>query len=96
MAELDVFWHPAALEHDTGSGLWEAPPSDLLDVQELHPENAERVRNMRSVLERGPLAPRLAWREGRLAEEHELEPVHDADYVASIRRDCERGGRTRA
>ena len=93
MAELDVFWHPAALEHDTGSGLWEAPPSDLLEVQELHPENAERVRNMRSVLQRGPLAPRLAWREGRLAEEHELEPVHDAEYVASLRRDCEAGGR---
>ncbi|HEU4970699.1 MAG TPA: hypothetical protein VFT35_02030 [Gaiellaceae bacterium] len=93
MAELDVFWHPAALEHDTGSGLWEAPPSDLLDVQELHPENAERVRNMRAVLERGPLAPQLGWREGRLAEEHELEPVHDAEYVASLRRDCEAGGR---
>jgi len=93
VAELDVFWHPAALEHDTGSGLWEAPPSDLLEVQELHPENAERVRNMRSVLERGPLAPRLGWQEGRLAEEHELESVHDSEYVASLRRDCEAGGR---
>jgi acetoin utilization deacetylase AcuC-like enzyme len=93
VADLDVFWHPAALEHDTGSGLWEAPPSELLEEQELHPENAERILNMRSVLQRGPLAPRLGWRDGRLAEPDELEPVHDPRYVASIRDACETGGR---
>ena len=93
MAELDVFWHPAALDHDTGSGLWETAPSELLDVQELHPENAERIRNMRSVLERGPIAPRIGWRDGRLAELHELETVHRPEYIASTREACEAGGR---
>jgi acetoin utilization deacetylase AcuC-like enzyme len=93
MAELDVFWHPAALEHDTGSGVWEAPPSELIEVPELHPENAERIRNMRAVLQRGPLSPRIGWREGRLAEVQEIETVHDPDYIESIRRDCEAGGR---
>jgi acetoin utilization deacetylase AcuC-like enzyme len=92
-ADLEVFWHPAALEHDTGSGLWEAPPSDLLERQELHPENAERIRNMRSVLLRGPLASRIGWREGRLAETAELESVHDPEYVASIKAACGAGGR---
>src|SRR5262245_62094662 len=48
---------------------------------------------MRSVLLGGPIAPRLDWREGRLADEGELETVHDAAYIASIRRDCEAGGR---
>jgi acetoin utilization deacetylase AcuC-like enzyme len=91
-AALDVFWHPAALEHDTGSGLWEAGPSDLLDVQELHPENADRIRNMRSVLQRGPLAPQLRWRDGRLADVTELESVHDPEYVARLRDACEAGG----
>ena len=93
VAELDVFWHPAAVEHDTGSGLWEAGASDLLEVPELHPENAERLRNMRSVLLRGPLADRLGWREGRLAEVHELEIVHEPGYIESIREACEAGGR---
>jgi acetoin utilization deacetylase AcuC-like enzyme len=93
VAELDVFWHPAALDHDTGSGLWETAPSELLDVQELHPENAERIRNMRSVLERGPIAPRIGWRDGRLAELHELETVHRPEYIASTREACEAGGR---
>jgi acetoin utilization deacetylase AcuC-like enzyme len=89
---LDVFWHPAVLEHDTGEGLWETPPSDLLDVQELHPENALRIQNMRSVLERGPLAPHLTWRDGRPADIGELESVHDPDYVTSIREACLGGG----
>ncbi len=93
MAELDVFWHPAVLEHDTGSGVWEAPPSSLLDTQELHPENAERIRNMRSMLVHGPIAPRIAWEDGRLAELHELESVHDQRYIESIRAACEAGGR---
>jgi acetoin utilization deacetylase AcuC-like enzyme len=92
VAELHVFWHPAVLEHDTGSGLWEAPPSDLLDVQELHPENAVRIRNLRSVVERGPLAPRVTWHDGRLAEMGELESVHDPEYLASIREACAAGG----
>jgi acetoin utilization deacetylase AcuC-like enzyme len=93
MAEIEVFWHPAALEHDTGWGLWEAPPSELLEEQELHPENAARIVNMRSVLLRGPLAPRIGWRDGRLAELHELDSVHDPEYIASIRDACEAGGR---
>jgi acetoin utilization deacetylase AcuC-like enzyme len=92
-ADLHVFWHPAAMEHDTGCGVWEAPASDLLEKQELHPENAVRIRNMRSVLLRGPLAPRIRWREGRLAESAELESVHDAAYVASIKAACDAGGR---
>jgi acetoin utilization deacetylase AcuC-like enzyme len=93
VAELDVFWHEATLEHDTGFGLWEAGPSDLLEISELHPENAERLRNMRSVLLRGPLAERLGWREGRLAEVDELETVHEPGYVESLREACEGGGR---
>jgi acetoin utilization deacetylase AcuC-like enzyme len=92
-ALIDVFWHSAVLEHDTGSGVWEALPSDLLDTNEPHPENAERVRNMRSALLKGPIGDRIGWRDGRLAEQDELESVHDRGYVADIRAACEAGGR---
>src|SRR5947209_14734955 len=94
MAELtmDVFWHPAVLDHDTGSGVFEAADTGLIDTPELHPENAERVRNMHSVLERGPIAGHLRWRDGREATEAELAVVHDPDYIASLRRTCEIGG----
>jgi acetoin utilization deacetylase AcuC-like enzyme len=91
---IDVFWHPAVLDHDTGAGLFEGGPSELLDVPELHPENAERVRNMVSVLRRGPIAARLRWHDGRLATEDEVAAVHDPAYVAEIRDACAAGGRT--
>jgi acetoin utilization deacetylase AcuC-like enzyme len=90
---IDVFWHPAVLDHDTGSGVFEAPDEGLLDAPELHPENADRVRNMHSVLERGPLAARLRWREGREVTEQELATVHDPAYVAFIHEACAAGGR---
>jgi acetoin utilization deacetylase AcuC-like enzyme len=89
---IDVFWHDAALAHDTGAGLFETDPSELLDVQELHPENAERVRNMRSVLQRGPIAPHLRWHDGRLATAEELQMVHDADHIERMRRFVADGG----
>ena len=62
---IDVFWHPGVLEHDTGSGVFDAPSSPLMAVNELHPENADRVRNIHAVLERGPLKDRIRWHEGR-------------------------------
>jgi acetoin utilization deacetylase AcuC-like enzyme len=89
---IDVFFDERVLAHDAGSGVFEAGPSPLVAVPELHPENAERLANMRAILERGPLAPRLRWHPGRLAEQDELETVHDAAYLASIRQACEAGG----
>jgi acetoin utilization deacetylase AcuC-like enzyme len=89
---LDVFWHADALLHDTGSGVFEHSPSPLLDEPELHPENAVRVRNMKAILERGPLAPHIRRREGRHATPEELALVHDPGYVESIREFCAAGG----
>jgi acetoin utilization deacetylase AcuC-like enzyme len=89
---IDVFWHDDALLHDTGSGVFEHPPSPLLAEPELHPENAVRILNMKSILERGPLAERIRWRDGRHAEPEELALVHDLAYVESIREFCTAGG----
>jgi acetoin utilization deacetylase AcuC-like enzyme len=89
---IDVFWDERVLEHDTGSGLFDTEERALLAVPELHPENVERVLNMKSVLERGPLAPRLRWQPGRLATLDELAVVHEPDYLRSIQDACERGG----
>jgi len=89
---LDLFWHDDALLHETGSGVFEHPPSPLMDVPELHPENAVRVRNMKTILERGPLAPHIRRREGRHAEVSELTTLHDPDYVESVREFRAAGG----
>jgi len=93
VAEIDVFYDDRVLLHDTGAGLFDTEEADLLAVPELHPENVERVQNMRAVLERGPLAPRLRWHPGRLATVEELEVVHEPAYVRSLEEACEHGGR---
>lgn len=92
MAAIDVFWHPDVLLHDTGRGVFEAAPSELLSHLEQHPESPARVENMLALLQRGPLRDRIAWRAGRAASEAELAVVHDAAYIAEIREMAERGG----
>ena len=89
---LAVFWHEDVLRHDTGQGLFEAPDSDRLEVSERHPENAVRVRNMRSVLMRGSLSEHLTWFQGRHATIAELERVHTPGYIEEVRSLCASGG----
>jgi len=89
---LDVFWHDDVLAHETGRGVFEHPPSPLMAEEELHPENAVRLRNMKAILERGPLARHVRWRSGRHAERQELELVHEPPYIDSVRETCEAGG----
>ena len=90
---LDVFWHEDVLLHDTGAGLFEGPANPLLQVQTPHPEGPDRIRNMKSVLERAPSAARFAWRAGRHAREEELTLFHTSDYVRTIRDRSISGGR---
>jgi acetoin utilization deacetylase AcuC-like enzyme len=92
MEQMHVFWHDDALLHDTGSGVFEQPPSPLLAEPELHPENAVRLLNMKAILERGPLAEHIRWHEGRHADPEELALVHDRGYIESIRQFCTEGG----
>jgi acetoin utilization deacetylase AcuC-like enzyme len=81
---LDVFWHPDCLKHNTGEGVFEAPRSDLMLHQEPHPENERRILNIRSILERGPLAGRIRWHAGRHATREEIAAFHLERYIDSI------------
>ncbi len=89
---MDVFFDDRVLDHDTGRGFFEAAADWPLAIDEPHPENADRLRNMRTLLRGGPLADRLRWHDGRLAIVEELARVHEPDYVASIERWCAHGG----
>ena len=84
MPTVVVFFDERCLNHDTGRGLLELAHSPLLEVQELHPENSTRLRNMRSVLQRGPCASLLQWRTPHEATLDELSRVHDMSYLATI------------
>lgn len=90
---LNVFWHPAVLDHDTGRGILEAAADPGLGIAEDHPENAERVRNIKTVLERGPLSGRIDWRDGRLATREELERFHTPSHLDRLQALDATGGR---
>lgn len=88
---IDVFTQPDIWLHDTGRGVFEAPASPLLSDPETHPESAARVRNIKAILERGPLSNFVRWREGRHAREEEVELVHDRTYIDSLKQAAETG-----
>lgn len=81
---MDVFWHDDVLRHDTGYGVFEAPPSDLLETQTQHPESSPRLINMRAILRKGPVAGNLTWHAGRHATRDELLRFHTVDYLQQI------------
>ena len=68
-----IYWHPDVLKHNPGKGCYEYGPSPLMSVDEPHPETPERLINMKSILEKGAIADRLVWCEGRHARRDEIE-----------------------
>ena len=84
MQRLAVFYHPDVLTHATGSGFFEAAASPVLAMAETHPENAERLQNMLSVLERGPIADALDWFEAEVATREDLERFHASAYIDEL------------
>ena len=81
---LTVFYDERVLEHDTGSGFFEAAASPYLAHREPHPENRLRVENMAAVLREGPVAPALYWQQAPAAGRQDLERFHDSAYLDEL------------
>ncbi|MEM7171672.1 MAG: class II histone deacetylase [Pseudomonadota bacterium] len=79
--KLAVFFDEWVLAHDTGSGFFESSPSPFLEVMEKHPENDDRLRNIRAVLQNGPIAQALSWHGAGPASRGDLLLFHEADYI---------------
>jgi acetoin utilization deacetylase AcuC-like enzyme len=90
---IDVFWHEDVLLHDIGPAAFDSPPNPLLAVDERHIEGPDRIRNMLSVLERGPIAPYLEWHEGREAALDEILTFHEQAYIESLEAMTAAGGK---
>ncbi|KAK2982866.1 hypothetical protein RJ640_025052 [Escallonia rubra] len=94
-AHIHVFWHDGMLGHDTGKGVFDTGTDPgFLDVLEKHPENPDRVRNMLSILKRGPIAPFISWQTGRHALTSELLSFHSREYVNELVEADKTGGKT--
>ncbi|MBT8079353.1 MAG: class II histone deacetylase [Gammaproteobacteria bacterium] len=82
--KLAVFWHPDVLLHDPGRGCYEFESSPLMEIDEPHPETADRIVNIRSALRRGDIRKLIDWHDGRHAGRDEIERFHTEEYVDSV------------
>ncbi|KAE8637553.1 hypothetical protein CSA_004620 [Cucumis sativus] len=91
---IHVFWHEGMLNHDTGYGVFDTGEDPgFLDVLDKHPENSDRIKNMVSILKRGPLSPFITWHSGRHALLSELHSFHHQDYVNELVEADKNGGK---
>lgn len=94
-SRIDVFWDKGMLKHYTGTGVFDTlMDPGFLAVLEKHPENADRVKNMVSILKKGPISPYITWNTGRLALPSELLTFHTQDYIDELLEADKAGGRT--
>ena len=77
MDPLDVFWHEGMLKYETGTGVFDSGMDPgFLDDLEKHPKNSDRVKNMLSILKRGPISPYISWHPGTPALVPQLLSFH--------------------
>jgi len=88
---LTAFWHDSFLDHEPPAGEFEAEWTGRLAVKEPHPDRADRLRNVRHILDR-ELSDRLSWAGVEPAGRAALERTHEPDYLDDLRAFCEAGG----
>ncbi|XP_058087326.1 histone deacetylase 8 [Magnolia sinica] len=92
--QIHVFWHSGMLDHETGSGVFDTGMDPgFLDVLEKHPENADRVKNMVSILKKGPISPYISWFSGTPARIPQLLSFHTPEYIDELRQADAAGGK---
>ncbi|KAG4113473.1 hypothetical protein ERO13_D13G225800v2 [Gossypium hirsutum] len=90
---IDVFWHDGMLDHDTGKGVFDTGMNPgFLEVLEKHPENSDRIRNIVSILRKGPISSYISWHSGSPATIHQLLSFHSQEYVDMLIEADKNGG----
>jgi acetoin utilization deacetylase AcuC-like enzyme len=82
---LRVYWHDDCLLHDGGDSVLENEPPGFIVLPEPHVETAQRILNIRGILEAGPLNDRVDLRSGRHATDAEILTFHTAAYLEEIK-----------
>ncbi|XP_052179222.1 histone deacetylase 8 isoform X2 [Diospyros lotus] len=77
---IHVFWNEGMLRHEPGMGVFDTGVDPgFLEVLQKHPENSDRIRNILSILRKGPISPYISWHSGRHALLSELLTFHSQD-----------------
>ncbi|XP_071736264.1 histone deacetylase 8-like [Rutidosis leptorrhynchoides] len=84
--QIHVFWNEGMLNHDTGEGVFDTGINPgFLDVLEKHPENCDRIRNIVSILKRGPISSFIRWHvDSTPALISQLLSFHTQEYIDSL------------
>ncbi|KAK1411489.1 hypothetical protein QVD17_38038 [Tagetes erecta] len=94
--EMNVFWEEGMLDHETGDGVFDSGiDPGFLDVLEKHPENSDRIRNMVSILKRGPISPFISWQHASSTPPtlSQLLSFHTQEYINSLLEADKNGGK---
>lgn len=89
--KLGVFFSSDVLATRAPDGLFDRPPSALLEHQTFFAECPERIENIKSVMERGPSADLFDWHDGRHASDEEILTFHTESYLSSLKKWSEKG-----
>ncbi|KAL5709140.1 Histone deacetylase 8 [Ranunculus cassubicifolius] len=93
--KIHVYWDEGMLKHYTGTGVFDTfIDPGFFEVLDKHPENADRVKNMVSILKKGPISPYITWNSGRLALVSELLSFHTQEYIDELIEADKAGGKT--
>lgn len=82
---LRVYWHDDCMLHDGGPSMLENEPPDCIVMPEPHVESAMRVKNIKGVLEKGPLKDSVEFRTGRHATDEEILTFHTQDHLDNMK-----------
>ena len=88
---LTVFWNEATLDHEAPDAEGKSEWSGRLAVRDSHPDQPDRVRNVRHIVEH-ELGDHTAFEAVEPATREQLERVHDPDYVDEVERFSANGG----
>ena len=88
---MKVFYDEAMAGYCPPPGMFDAEPSDLLDIQMAQPERPERLINTASVLKRGPVASHLDWAPVRKARDEEILMFHEKAYLEGLKESAKEG-----
>ena len=89
--DLAVYWHPRTFDHEPPEGAFKLPSTPLLAVDEPHPDQPARARNVKRILEE-TFGTDAAFETVEAAPRAAIERVHDPDYVSWLEGFAAAGG----
>lgn len=90
-SELIAYWSDLFLEHNPPAGGFNRESSELLAVDEPHPDKPDRVANIKNIVEQ-TLGERTEWKDATPATREQLTRVHTAEHLDDFEAFCEAGG----